>query len=153
MRNSVRETPLRLVSTMMTDPEKSSQRMLDILSESQVYRDYERAFTHGTGLPLRLTGPELMQVIRYDRKQENPFCALMAKTNQSCAGCYAMQCKLEQEAQVEPKTLKCFAGMCETAVPVRVGEKLIAFLHTGQILIHRPDRAQFNKIADRKSVV
>jgi hypothetical protein len=31
--------------------------------------------------------------------------------------------------------------------PVRVGEKLIAFLHTGQILIHRPDRAQFNMVA------
>jgi AraC-like DNA-binding protein len=30
-----------------------------------------------------------------------------------------------------------------------VGDKLIAFLQTGQILIHRPDRAQFNKIAQQ----
>jgi AraC-like DNA-binding protein/ligand-binding sensor protein len=90
-----------------------------------------------------------MHVIHHRGKQENPFCALMAKTNQSCAGCYALQCKLEKEAQLEPKTLKCFAGMCETAVPVRVGHKLIAFLQTGQILLHRPDRAQFNKIAQQ----
>ena len=133
----------------MPDSVKSSQRTLEVLSESQVYRDYERAFTQGTGLPLTLHGPDMLSVIRYPKKQENPFCALMAKTNQSCAGCYALQCKLEQEAQLEPKTLKCFAGLCETAVPVRVGDKLIAFLQTGQILLHRPDRAQFNKIAQQ----
>jgi len=129
----------------MTNP--SGDALRSALSESQVYRDYAEAFTRGTGLPLTLRAPEIMQVVHYDRKQENPFCALMAKTNQTCAGCYAVQCKLEKEAQLEPKTLKCFAGLCETAVPVRVGDKLIAFLHTGQILIHRPDRGQFNKIA------
>ncbi len=121
--------------------------MLSALSESQMYRDYADAFTRGTGLPLSLHAPEMMQVVHHDRRQENPFCALMAKANQSCAGCYALQCKLEKEAQIEPKTLKCFAGLCETAVPVRVGDKLVAFLQTGQILLHRPDRAQFNKIA------
>ncbi len=119
------------------------------LSESQMYRDYADAFTRGTGLPLSLHAPESLQVVHHGRKEENPFCALMAKTNQSCACCYALQCKLEKEAQLAPKTLKCFAGLCETAVPVRVGDKLIAFLQTGQILLHRPGRAQFNKIAQQ----
>lgn len=119
------------------------------LSESQMYRDYAEAFTRGTGLPLSLHALGSMQVVHHSRKQENPFCALMAKTNQTCAGCYALQCRLEQGAQLAPKTLKCFAGLCETAVPVRVGDKLIAFLQTGQILLHRPDRPQFNKIAQQ----
>jgi AraC-like DNA-binding protein len=122
---------------------------LSALSGSQMYRDYAEAFTGGTGLPLSLHAPESMQIVHHGKRQENPFCALMAKTNQTCAGCYALQCKLEKEAQLEPKTLKCFAGLCETAVPVRVGDKLVAFLQTGQILIHRPDRAQFNKIAQQ----
>lgn len=112
-----------------------------------MYQDYARAFTRGTGLPLRLHAPELMRVLEFDRKDENPFCALMAKTNRSCAACYGLQQKLEAEAQLEPKTLKCFAGLCETAVPVRVGDKLIAFLQTGQILLHRPNRTEFNKVA------
>ena len=133
----------------MSDSAKSRQRTLEALSESQMYRDYAEAFTRGTGLPLSLHAPEIMHVVQHSRKQENPFCALMAKTNQSCAGCSALQCKLEKEANLEPKTLKCFAGMCETAVPVRVGDKLIAFLQTGQILLHRPDRAQFNKVAQQ----
>lgn len=131
----------------MTHP--ADDILLAALSESQMYRDYADAFTRGTGLPLSLHAPESMHVLHHRGRQENPFCALMAKTNPACAGCYALQCKLEQEAQLAPKTLKCFAGMCETAVPVRVGDKLIAFLQTGQILLHRPDRAQFNKIAQQ----
>ena len=131
----------------MPDSAKSSKRTLEILSASQMYRDYERAFTQGTGLPLRLQEPELLKLIRYAKKQENPFCALMAKTNESCPQCYALQCKVEEEAQFAPKTLKCFAGLCETAVPVRVGANVIAFLHTGQVLLQRPDKVKFKQIA------
>jgi AraC-like DNA-binding protein len=32
-------------------------------------------------------------------------------------------------------------------VPVRIGEDVIAFLHTGQVLLHRPDKVRFKKIA------
>jgi AraC-like DNA-binding protein/ligand-binding sensor protein len=117
------------------------------LTASRMYQDYARAFTRGTGLPLSLHAPAMMRVVEFDRKEENPFCALMAKTNQSCAACYELQQRLEAEAQLAPKTLKCFAGLCETAVPVRVGDKLIAFLQTGQILLHRPNRTEFNKVA------
>lgn len=120
---------------------------LSVLSASRMYQDYARAFTRGTGLPLDLHAPEVTRVINFARKDENPFCALMAKTNQSCAACYGLQQKLESEAQLAPKTLKCFAGLCETAVPVRVGDKLIAFLQTGHILTHRPSRTEFNKVA------
>jgi AraC-like DNA-binding protein len=135
----------------MTDPAKPGQRALEVLSESQVYRDYERAFTQGTGLPLRLQGPTLLNVVRYAKTQENPFCALLSKSDEncaaSCAQCYALQCEVEAAAQLQPKTLKCFAGLCETAVPVRVGENVIAFLHTGQVLLQRPDKVKFKQIA------
>ena len=125
----------------------SSDSVVKALSESRVYQDYATAFTRGTGLPLRLHAPELMNLVEFARKEENPFCALVAKTNQSCAACYGLQQRLEAEAQLAPKTLKCFAGLCETAVPVRVGDNLIAFLQTGQILLHRPNRTAFNKVA------
>ena len=46
---------------------------------------------------------------------------------------------------MEPKTLKCFAGLCDSAVPVRVGNNLIAFLQTGQILLHSPSQAEFTR--------
>ena len=131
----------------MSDSAKSSKRTLEVLSASQVYRDYERAFTQGTGLPLRLQGPDMLSLVRFTKAQENPFCTIMAKTNESCAQCYSLQCKVEAEAQFEPKTLKCFAGLCEAAVPVRVAENVIAFLHTGQVLLQRPDKVKFKQIA------
>jgi AraC-like DNA-binding protein len=127
------------------NPKPASQLLA--LTESQMYRDYERAFTIGTGLPLRLDVPEMLTLIRHARKQENPFCAIMAGTKESCAKCYSLQQQLEEEAKLQPKTLKCFAGLCETAVPVRVGDKLIAFLRTGQILLQRPDKKHFSRIA------
>ena len=134
----------------MPEVPQSSLHTLKILSESQMYRDYERAFTLGTGLPLRLQGPTLLNVIRYENQTENPFCALMSKTDEncaeSCAQCYKLQCQVEEEAQFSPKTLKCFAGLCETAVPVRVGDNVIAFLHTGQVLLQRPDKVRFKQV-------
>ena len=58
-----------------------------------------------------------------------------------------MQQRLEQEARIKPKTLKCFAGLCETAVPVRVGENIVAWLETGHILIDHPTKSKFNSLA------
>ena len=124
-----------------------NQRTLQTLSGSDMYQDYERAFTEGTGLPLSLHGPEMLTVVQYARKKQNPFCKIMATANDSCAACYDLQQKLEEEAQLAPKTMKCFAGLCETAVPVRVGENLIAFLQTGQIFLQQPDKAGFNRVA------
>ncbi len=131
----------------MKDHAESNARTLRVLSESEMYHDYERAFTEGTGLPLILNEPDMLHMVRYNKKQQNPFCTIMAKVNQSCTACYSLQCKLEEEAQLTPKTMKCFAGLCETAVPVRVGPDLIAFLRTGQILLQRPDKARFNRVA------
>jgi AraC-like DNA-binding protein len=54
-----------------------------------------------------------------------------------------LQKRVEEEAQLEPKTLKCFAGLCDSSVPIRVGENLVAFLQTGQVLLHQPSKKQF----------
>lgn len=129
--------------------DSSSDSILLALSKSQIYHDYEKAFTQATGLPLSLHEPNMLTMFRFTQKQENPFCALMSKTNKYCSACHVLQSKLEEEARLQPKTLKCFAGLCETAVPVRVGEKLIAFLQTGQILLHRPEKTEFDRVVQK----
>lgn len=129
-----------------TDNQVSEKTLISLLLKSKVYREYEHAFVAATGLPLSLHAPDMMTVIRHSRRQENPFCALMVTTSKWCTASYLLQRELESAAQHAPKTLKCFAGLCETTVPVRVGEKVIAFLQTGQILLHQPDHAHFEKI-------
>ncbi len=112
-----------------------------------MFRDYANAFSVGTGLPLSLSTPKTLRLTQHSVEQKNAFCSLISDSKGSCEECYKLQCKIEGDAQMEAKTLKCFAGLCETAVPVRVGGKVIAFLKTGQILLQRSDKAKFNKIA------
>src|SRR6478609_2086155 len=113
---------------------KRSQAVVEQLKRSEIYRDYEKAFRETTGLPINLRPIEAFDLPHAKDPKQNPFCSLMAQSNQSCAAC------------LEPKTLKCFAGLCDSAVPVRVGENLVAFLQTGQILLHQPREREFKKL-------
>jgi ligand-binding sensor protein len=115
------------------------------MKSSQIYRDYEQAFRDTTGLPINLRPVEAFDLPHQGDPNENPFCALMATTNQTCSACLQLQKKVEEEACMEPKTLKCFAGLCDSAVPIRVGENLVAFLQTGQVLLHQPNKEEFAK--------
>jgi AraC-like DNA-binding protein len=120
--------------------------LVEQLRRSQIYRDYEKAFRETTGLPLTLRGKGNFNLPHHGDPNENPFCSLMAGSNHSCAACLQLQRKVEESAALEPKTLKCFAGLCDSAVPVRVGEDLIAFLQTGQILSHAPSSSQMKRL-------
>jgi AraC-like DNA-binding protein len=122
-----------------------SRSLVDQLKRSQIYRDYESAFRETTGLPISLRPVEAFDLPHHGDPNESPFCMLMARSNHSCAACLQLQRKIEDQAKLEPKTLKCFAGLCDSAVPVRVGENLIAFLNTGQIMLHKPTREMFGK--------
>jgi AraC-like DNA-binding protein len=126
---------------------KRSRTIVGQLARSEIYRDYERAFRDATGLPLSLRAVEAFDLPHQGEQNENPFCALMATSNQSCAACLQLQRKVEESAGLEPETLKCFAGLCDSAVPIRVGQDLIAFLQTGQILLHKPSKREFSQIA------
>lgn len=127
----------------MEDSAKRSRLLVEQLKRSQIYKDYEQAFRDTTGLPINLRPIEAFNLPHHGDPNENPFCALMATSNQSCAACLQLQKKVEVQACLAPKTLKCFAGLCDSAVPIRVGENLIAFLQTGQILLHQPSAKQF----------
>jgi AraC-like DNA-binding protein len=122
-----------------------SRSLVDQLKRSQIYRDYESAFRETTGLPISLRPVEAFDLPHHGDPNESPFCVLMAQSNHSCAACLQLQRKIEDQAKLEPKTLKCFAGLCDSAVPVRVGENLIAFLNTGQIMLHKPTKEMFAK--------
>ena len=133
----------------MATPEiraKRSRALVEQLKRAQIYRDYEKAFRESTGLPFNLRAIEAFDLPHRGDPNANPFCALMARTNQSCAACLQLQKKVEEQAKMEPKTLKCFAGLCDSAVPVRVGENLVAFLQTGQILLHQPNAREFQRL-------
>ena len=119
--------------------------VVDRLSESQLYKDYEHAFRTATGLSLAIRPAQAYENALKDTEGENPFCMLLARTNAGCANCIKMQADLEKKAGMEPRSLHCFAGLCDSAVPIRVGGELIAFLQIGQILLHQPNQEEFSR--------
>jgi AraC-like DNA-binding protein len=123
--------------------------LIDALARSRVYQDYERAFTEATGLPVSLRPVESWQLPHHGKRHENPFCALMASKSRSCASCLQLQQELSDHATDQPYTAVCEAGMSDTAVPVRLGEKVIGFLQTGQVFRKKPSESLFGRTAKR----
>ncbi len=79
------------------------------------------------------------------RRKENPFCAMMAQKSRACAACLQIQQRLAEAAVHEPQTLTCQLGLCDTAVPVRLGERLVGYLQTGQVFSKKPTAAQCDR--------
>jgi AraC-like DNA-binding protein/ligand-binding sensor protein len=123
----------------------SNRNVVLHLQQSRVFREYQQAFEATTGLPLALRPVGSFQSPLHASKRQNPFCALMAGKNRSCGACLELQQRVEDEACTEAKTLQCFAGLSESAVPIRVGDQVIGFLQTGQVFHREPTNAQFNK--------
>lgn len=117
------------------------------LSESQIYRDYEKAFNSATQLPLALRPEAIWQPAMRGKKNENEFCALMAKTSRSCAACLEVQEELTQGEPSESHTVTCFAGLCDTAIPLSVAGKRIGYLQTGQVALRQPNEAGFSRVS------
>jgi len=130
----------------------ANKNFVETLTQSKIYQDYERAFTDATGLPVSLRPVESWQLPNRGKKSENPFCAMMAERSGSCAACLRMQEELSQTARSEAQTITCFAGLSDTAVPVRLGENLIGFLQTGQVFRRKPSEAQFTRVAKQLEV-
>lgn len=132
-----------------SDPEPASavqsRRAVGLLEDSQLFQDYQKAFRKATGLPLGIRPIQAYENALAGQADENDFCRILGKTNLGCANCLKMQEQLEKEAGLEPKSLHCFAGLCDTAVPIRVGDQLVAFLQTGQILLHQPNESEFSQ--------
>lgn len=116
------------------------------LQRSAVFREYVKAFETTTGLPLALRQTGSFHSPLHQSKQVNGFCTLMAGRNQSCAACLRLQQEIETSATTEAQTLECFAGLTESAVPVRVGEQVLGHLQTGQVLLHAPTKAGLKRI-------
>ncbi len=129
---------------MQRDPEA---KLLEQLSRSKIFQDYEKAFGEATRLPLSLRPLEFWNVAHRGKKHENPFCALLAQSSKSCAACLEVQEKITGGSDVKARTATCFAGLSDTAVPVALGEKVIGYLQTGQVALRNPSKPRFQRIA------
>ncbi len=124
-----------------------NRQLVEKLTRSAIYRDYVHAFSAAIGMPLALRAVEHWQPALRGAPNENPFCELMARSNRVCAACLEVQRKLTEKTGDRSRTVTCFAGLSDSAVPIRVGDQLIGFLQTGQVLLKQPDKFRFDRVA------
>jgi AraC-like DNA-binding protein len=55
--------------------------------------------------------------------------------------------RLCAKAAREAQTVVCPAGLCDTAVPVRMSDRLVGYLQSGQFFQKKPDNRQFERVA------
>lgn len=121
------------------------EQLLETLSRSEIFQTYERAYTEATGMPVALRPIETWHLPLHCKRRENPFCAMIAEKGSTCAACLQMQEKLAQSALDGPCTMACSYGLCEMAVPVKLGTEIIGLLQTGQVMRQTPTPASFGR--------
>jgi AraC-like DNA-binding protein len=125
--------------------------LIEALASSKVFQEYERAFTEATGMPVALRPVETWQLPHHGKRNEGPFCSLVSQKSRACASCLSVQETLSELATQEAHTMGCPNGLCDTAVPVRLGDRVIGFLQTGQVFRKRPTESQFERAARQLS--
>ena len=125
----------------------ANKQLIDMLLRSRLYRDYENVFTKATGLALALRPLEYWQLAHHGKKNENPFCALLAEHPGTLAVCLEAHDKMIRHTGDIPHTVTCPFGLTETAVPVRLGTQTIGYLRVGQVLRRAPNRQDTEKVS------
>jgi AraC-like DNA-binding protein/ligand-binding sensor protein len=119
--------------------------LFDRITQSDRFKNYQDAFRLTTGLPLRLV-PADPDIWCLDDQSVNrsPFCEALNLCGSACTACQETNRRLMKEAETKgSSTCNCFAGLCATAVPVKMGASVVGFLKTGQVFTKVPSEAKF----------
>lgn len=138
----------------MTEPKPSHKtfesKLLERLLACEKFTVYQNAFRSATGLPLRLVSADPEHWCLDDQTiNRSPFCELLNLCRSACGACVDTNRRLMKEAEVNgPSSCHCFAGLCATAVPVRLGASVIGFLKTGQVFNRTPTEDDFHRVLE-----
>jgi len=127
--------------------EHDVQQLAARLSQSQILRDYESAFSRATGLPLAFQPAGQMEPALRSSEFANPFCLKLTATDPGCQLCLEMQDRLTgAQAVGATRSATCRAGLTDSAVPVRFGQQTLGYLQTGQVALEKMGRGSFRKL-------
>jgi AraC-like DNA-binding protein len=122
---------------------EQNRELIEALHRSELYQQYETAYGEATGMPLSLRPLEYWQLAQEGHCRENDFCKMIGSENRSCAECLSAQQTACDKAAEATFTMCCPMGLSETVVPVKVGDRVIGFLQTGQVRVQAEDAPGF----------
>lgn len=112
----------------------SIRRLVTALQATPLYRQYQQAFRKATGMTMRLRLPVDDDIpAANEQSDQNEFCLAMTASIHNCGACHASRDALKRGCAGDVASGRCFAHMSISALPVKAGETLIAYLWTGQV--------------------
>ena len=108
------------------------------MAGSKLFQDYQRAFATANGISLELRNVDSSPWAQSVGRCGDSHCVRLGLGRNKCAACRFFQQRLAGMAQQSALSCECFAGLCETAVPVRTGNHVIALLWIAQIRLKAP---------------
>src|SRR5437867_1167766 len=124
----------------------SDQEVMLHLSRSQIFKDYEQAFSEAVGLPLNIRAHNSWSPSHHGKTDHDSFAAILARFNQARAACLRAQTDASEQLASTTRTVTWFAGLSESAVPVYVGDHILGFLETGEVMLKNPTKKHFASI-------
>src|SRR5437899_3957465 len=143
---AVRHTVSQGVMSKRDASRSPDQEVMRHLSRSQIFKDYERAFSEAMGLPLNIRGHESWSPAHHGKEDHGSFASILARFNKVRAACLRAQTDASREPDSTTRTVTWFAGLSESAVPVYVGDHILGFLETGEVMLKNPTKKHFASI-------
>src|SRR6267143_1599963 len=138
--NVVRNTVSQGVMSKQSASPSSDHEVMRHLSRSQIFKDYERAFSEAMGLPLNIRGHDSWSPAHHGKEDQNSFASILARFNKARAACLRAQTDASREPDSTTRTVTWFAGLSESAVPVYIGDHILGFLETGEVMLKNPTK-------------
>jgi AraC-like DNA-binding protein/ligand-binding sensor protein len=137
-----------MIATAIQPHQQFEIILLKRIAASDRFKMYQDAFRTATGLPLRVVSADPDGWCLDDQSvNRSPFCEALNLCESACGACVETNRRLMKEAEVSgPTTCHCFAGLCASAVPIKMGASVIGFLKTGQVFSRTPSPEQFEEI-------
>lgn len=128
--------------------------VFDQLSQHEMLAGYRCAFEQATGMPLWFEPPSEAGAgppagtSNCPSDKINPFCQKIFWTDEPCQSCVETHGMLAAVPGEKAATIRCFAGLQVTAVPVWMGTQVLGYLRTGQVFSDPAGPHDFGKVSD-----
>src|SRR3989449_2164825 len=116
MRRSKRSGLIRNARGRGATARSSDQEVMLHLSRSQIFKDYERAFSEAIGLPLNIRGHDSWSPAHHGKTDHDSFAAILARFNKARAACLRAQTDASRQPDPAARTATYIAGLPESAV-------------------------------------
>src|SRR5437899_5734815 len=106
---------LKRAMTQAGSARSSDQELMLHLSRSQIFKDYERAFSEAVGLPLNLRAHGSWSLAHHGKTDHVSLAAILARFNHARAACLRAQTDASQKLASPSSTVTRIAGLAESA--------------------------------------